>query len=102
MWFVYVVRCADRTLYTGVATDAEKRVAVHNRGRGARYTRSRLPVKLVYVEPAADRAAALRREHEIKRMDAARKRRMVSAATSRPQRNRSKRRDRTASPISRR
>ena len=78
MWFVYIVRCSDRTLYTGVTTDADKRVAEHNRGQGARYTRSRLPVELVYVEPAADRGAALRREGEIKRMRSAAKRRMVS------------------------
>jgi len=78
MWFVYVVRCADRTLYTGVTTDADRRVAEHNRGRGARYTRSRAPVRLVYLEPAANRSAALRREHEIKRMPAAAKRLMIS------------------------
>lgn len=77
MWFVYVVRCADRSLYTGVTTDAQARVAEHNRGRGARYTRTRRPVELVYVERAAGRGAALRREHEIKRMSAAGKRRMI-------------------------
>jgi putative endonuclease len=77
MWFVYVVRCTDRTLYTGVTTDAQRRVAEHNRGRGARYTRSRGPVRLVYLEEAADRGAALRREHEIKQMPAAAKRRLI-------------------------
>jgi predicted GIY-YIG superfamily endonuclease len=80
MWFVYIVRCRDRTLYTGVTTDADKRVAEHNRGRGARYTRSRLPVELVHLEAAADRATALRREREIKRMPSAAKRRMISGA----------------------
>lgn len=77
-WFVYVVRCADRSLYTGVTTDAERRVAEHNDGRGARYTRSRCPVALVYVEKVDDRGSALRREHEIKRMTAEGKRRLVA------------------------
>ena len=77
-WFVYILRCADRTLYTGVTTDPDKRLADHNSGRGARYTRSRGPVEMVYTEPAADRGAALRRESEIKRMRAADKRRLVA------------------------
>jgi putative endonuclease len=67
-WFVYVLRCRDGTLYTGVTTDTGKRTLEHNRGTGARYTRARRPVRLVYVETAADRAAAQRRESEIKRM----------------------------------
>jgi putative endonuclease len=76
-WFVYMVRCADRSLYTGSTTDAGKRVAEHNDGRGAKYTRARTPVRLVYVEPAADKSAAMRREREIKRLPAAAKRRLV-------------------------
>ena len=78
MWFVYIVRCADRSLYTGVTTEPERRVAQHNAGRGARYTSKRCPVVLVYVEEAVDRGAALRREYEIKRMTAADKRRLVA------------------------
>ncbi|MDH4037964.1 MAG: GIY-YIG nuclease family protein, partial [Candidatus Krumholzibacteria bacterium] len=54
-WFVYILRCSDRTLYTGVTNDTDKRVADHNAGRGARYTRARLPVRLVYVEQVEDR-----------------------------------------------
>jgi putative endonuclease len=77
MWFVYIVRCADRSLYTGIATDAHRRVDQHNCGRGARYTRARCPVRLVYLESAHDRGAALRREHEIKRMSPGEKRRLV-------------------------
>lgn len=77
-WFVYVVRCADRTLYTGVTTDTQRRIAEHNQGVGARYTRSRGPVRLVYTERAADRGAALRREHEIKRMSADAKKQLVA------------------------
>jgi len=68
VWHVYIVRCADSTLYTGVAKDLTARVAQHNAGRGAKYTRSRLPVRLVYREPAADRSVALRRELQIKRL----------------------------------
>ena len=67
-WFVYLARCADGSLYTGVTTDPARRERAHNRGRGAAYTRSRRPVRLVHLEPARDRGAALRRELEIKRM----------------------------------
>ena len=67
-WFVYLARCADGSLYTGVTTDPARRERAHNRGRGAAYTRSRLPVRLVHLEPARDQGAALRRELEIKRM----------------------------------
>ena len=67
-WFVYVARCADGSLYTGVTTDVARRLAAHNGGRGAAYTRSRGPLALVHLEAAADRGAALRREHAIKRM----------------------------------
>jgi putative endonuclease len=80
-WYVYIVRCADRTLYTGIAKNVAARVAAHNRGHGARYTRSRGPVELVYQEPAADRAAAQRREHEIKRLAAAAKHALVGRRT---------------------
>lgn len=66
-WFVYMVRCSDGTLYTGATTDVKRRVLAHNTGRGARYTRSRLPVSLVYLEEAQDRSDALRREAAIKR-----------------------------------
>ena len=70
MWYVYVVRCSDRSLYTGITTDVTRRIEEHNNKRGARYTRSRCPVTLVYRERVADRGAALRREYEIKRMTA--------------------------------
>src|SRR5262245_46513142 len=67
-WFVYLARCADGSLYTGVTTDPARRARAHNRGRGAAYTRSRRPVRLVHLEPVRDRGAALRRELAIKRM----------------------------------
>jgi len=76
-WYVYILRCADQSLYTGVATDLAARVGKHNDGKGAKYTRGRRPVKLVYHEPAANRGAALRREHAIKRMKTVEKRRLV-------------------------
>lgn len=72
-WHVYILRCADRTLYTGVAKDVTARIAAHNAGRGAKYTRARLPVKLVYREAAPSRGAALRREHAIKQLPRAAK-----------------------------
>jgi len=77
-WQVYLLRCADGTLYTGITTDLARRLAEHNAGRGARYTRSRLPAELVYVEPAPDRSAAQRREYAIRRMPAAAKRRLLT------------------------
>jgi uncharacterized protein (TIGR02453 family) len=67
-WYVYLARCADGTLYTGVTTDLEARERAHNRGRGAAYTRSRLPVTIIHAEAASDRGAALRRELAIKRL----------------------------------
>jgi putative endonuclease len=65
-WFVYVVRCRDGSLYTGVARDVDARVATHNQGRGARYTRGRGPVALVHVERKQSQGSALRREAAIK------------------------------------
>jgi len=77
-WFVYVARCGDGTLYTGVTTDPAARERAHNAGRGAAYTRSRLPVSLVHLEPAAGRGAALRRELAIKRLTRKEKQAMVA------------------------
>lgn len=76
-WYVYIVRCADRTLYTGIARDLEKRLAQHNKGRGARYTRGRAPVDLVFVEGMPTHGDALRREYQIKRMTLSRKLKMI-------------------------
>jgi putative endonuclease len=75
--FVYIVRCADGTLYTGWTTDTTRRVAQHNAGRGARYTRSHGPVTLVYREEVPDRSTAMRREATIKKLDRERKERLV-------------------------
>ena len=81
-WHVYIVECADRTLYTGVALNLSDRLDRHNDGSGARYTRGRRPVRLVYAETAADRAAAQRREHAIKRLSADAKRRLIATAAT--------------------
>lgn len=82
-WRVYMVRCADGTLYTGVATDVARRVAEHNgTGKtGARYTRTRRPVKLVYQEVAANRSAACKREYRIKQLTRPEKLQLIAAGT---------------------
>jgi predicted GIY-YIG superfamily endonuclease len=67
-WSVYLLRCADGTLYAGATTDVEAREAAHNSGRGARYTSGRRPVAVVYQEECGSRSAALRREHALKRL----------------------------------
>jgi predicted GIY-YIG superfamily endonuclease len=72
-WTVYILRCADGTLYTGVTNDLDRRLAEHNAGTGARYTAARLPVAVCYHEPAPDRSAAQRREAAIKRLTRAAK-----------------------------
>jgi len=74
-WHVYLVRCADGSLYTGITTDLERRVAEHNGERpgGARYTRARRPVELARSEASCDRASASRREAQLKRLTRAQK-----------------------------
>ena len=67
-WFVYILECADRTLYTGATNDVRKRLARHRTGKGARYTSGRLPVRLKYVERCGDKSGALQREYAIKRL----------------------------------
>ena len=66
--YCYIVQCADGTYYTGWTTDPERRVKTHNAGRGAKYTKMRLPVNLVYVEEQPDRKSAMKREIAIKRL----------------------------------
>ena len=78
-WHVYLIECADSTLYTGVTVDLPARLERHNLGTGAKYTRGRGPVSLRYVEPAPDRATALRRELAIKRLSAGAKRRLIAS-----------------------
>lgn len=78
MAFVYMVECADGTYYTGWTVDLAARVAAHNAGTGARYTRARRPVRLVYWERVADASAALRREASLRRLPHAQKRRLAA------------------------
>lgn len=79
-WSVYLLRCADGTLYAGATVELARRVAAHDAGRGAKYTRSRRPVRLVWSRKAKDRSAALRLEARIKRLPKSEKEKMVAAA----------------------
>jgi putative endonuclease len=67
-WSVYILECRDGTLYTGITIDLPRRLQAHQRGTASRYTRARLPVRLVHEEPQPDRSSALRREAQIKKM----------------------------------
>jgi putative endonuclease len=67
-WFLYILKCGDGTLYTGITNDMQRRLRQHNDGSASRYTRSRLPVKLIYREPCRSRSLALRKEWAIKRL----------------------------------
>ena len=78
-FFCYIVECADGTYYTGWTTDPTRREKQHNAGTGARYTRMHRPVRLVYIEPQPDRAAAMKREVAIKRLPRASKGKLVKA-----------------------
>lgn len=75
--FVYVLECADGSYYTGYTTDVERRVAEHDDGDGAKYTRGRTPVELLHSESFDSRSAAMRREHEIKTFSRSEKARLV-------------------------
>lgn len=84
-FYVYMLRCADGTLYTGYTDDPERRLRVHNAGKGAKYTRSRRPVELVYRETLEDKSAALRREREIKRLNRAQKLNLIAIQSKGPE-----------------
>ncbi len=75
--YAYIVRCADGTYYTGWTTDLDRRLQMHNNGRGAAYTRSRRPVRLVYAERHPSRSAAMRRENRITRLSRQGKARLI-------------------------
>lgn len=75
--FVYLLRCADDTLYTGYTTDPQRRRDEHNAGNGAKYTRGRTPVELVYVESFSEKSAAMSREYEIKQLSRAQKESLI-------------------------
>ncbi|MBE7022701.1 MAG: GIY-YIG nuclease family protein [Ruminococcaceae bacterium] len=78
MHYVYMLKCADGSLYTGWTTDLTERIRVHNSGKGAKYTRSRLPVTLVYHESFPDKSQALRREIEIKQLSRSEKEALIA------------------------
>ena len=76
-WKLYILRCGDGTLYTGITTDVEKRLEAHRTGKGAKYTRGRSPLELVYREECGDHSAALKREIEIKKLSREEKERLI-------------------------
>ena len=76
-WKLYILRCGDGSLYTGITTDVERRLEEHRSGKGAKYTRSRGPLELVYWEECADKSAALKRELEIKALTRAEKLKLI-------------------------
>lgn len=77
MWYLYILRCRDGSLYTGITTDVEKRFEAHQAGRGAKYTRGRGPLELVYRETCGDHSAALKRELEMKKLPRERKQSLI-------------------------
>ena len=76
-WYIYILRCGDDTLYTGITDDVEKRFAAHCAGKGAKYTRGRGPLALVHTEEVLDKSAALKRERAIKKMKRAEKLKLI-------------------------
>ena len=77
-WHVYIIECSDGNLYTGITNDLDRRITAHNDGRGAKYTKSRRPVRLRYSEPADDRKNASQREYAIKSLRKAEKMRLIT------------------------
>ena len=77
-WHVYIIECSDGSLYTGITNDLDKRIAAHNDGRGAKYTKSRRPVRLRYSELTADRKHASQREYAIKSLRKAEKMQLIT------------------------
>jgi putative endonuclease len=78
-WFIYIIRCADNTLYTGISNHLEKRIASHNSGNGAKYTKGRGPVKLVYKEKSTNKSSASKREAEIKKLTKKEKLKLITS-----------------------
>jgi putative endonuclease len=84
IWYIYILRCHDNSLYTGVTTDCERRLHEHNHSaRGAKYTRGRRPVALAYQEQAANRSEAQRREAQVKRLSHTQKQALINTPTIR-------------------
>ena len=77
-WYLYILRCADGTLYTGITTDVEARLETHRSGKGAKYTRGRTPLELVYREECEDHSQALKRELAVKDMSREEKQKLIN------------------------
>lgn len=78
MCYVYILECADNSLYTGWTNNLEKRLTTHSNGKGAKYTRARLPVKLVYFEEFEDKISAQKREYQIKKLSREKKKNLIA------------------------
>jgi putative endonuclease len=76
-WYLYILRCKDDTLYTGITTDVEKRLEAHRTGKGAKYTRGRSPLELVYRESCGSHSDALKREHQVKMLTRVEKQNLI-------------------------
>jgi len=77
IWYLYILKCGDGTLYTGITTDVQRRLTAHRAGRGAKYTRGRGPLEVVYQEECGDHTQALRRELEVKHLTRMEKERLI-------------------------
>ena len=77
IWYLYILRCRDGSLYTGITTDVDKRFEAHQAGKGAKYTRGRGPLEIVYREECGDHSAALKRELEVKKLTRAQKENLI-------------------------
>ena len=82
-WYLYILRCKDNTLYTGITTDVEKRLEAHRSGKGAKYTRGRAPLELVYRETCGSHSDALKREAEIRKLSRQSKKLLLKSQESR-------------------
>lgn len=78
-YFTYIALCADSTLYTGYTNDIQNREATHNKGKGAKYTKARLPIKIVHIEEFKTRSEAMKREYAIKQLNRAQKDKLISS-----------------------
>ena len=78
-WYLYVLRCGDGTLYTGITTNIEKRLAAHRAGKGAKYTRGRAPLELIYRELCSSHSDALKKEYRFKQLPRAEKERIIAS-----------------------
>ena len=77
-WYLYILRCGDGTLYTGITTDVEKRLEQHRSGKGAKYTRGRAPLELVYREVCGNHSQALKREYAVKALNRVQKQNLIT------------------------